>query len=140
MCVGQGPYYGQAIHFLNYHSQVVSKPPPLPSPICDDSAPNTQQHESAIKRYIDEARRVLSVLEKEFVDNDKEWLVGGRASYADVSFVVWNKVLDLQFTQLADWKKEFPRVAEWDRKLNERPVVAACVVRWIAAIKAAGKA
>lgn len=88
-----------------------------------------------INRYRDEARRILSVLEKEFTDNNTEWLVGGRVSYADVSFVVWNKVLDLQYKELADWRKEYPRVAEWDRKLREMPSVARCMKTWVGYIE-----
>lgn len=102
-----------------------------------ESTTNAQQIDSAVNRYLDEVRRVLSVLEKEFTDNNTEWLVGGRVSYADMSFVVWNKVLDLRFKELADWRKEYPRVAEWDRKLKEMPSVAKCLKTWIDLVEAA---
>lgn len=89
------------------------------------------QFDSAINRYLDEIRRILSVLEKELTDNKKEWLVGDRISYADLSFVVWNWVLEL--FPLEGWQKEYPKVAEWDRKLNERPSVALCLAQRTAA-------
>lgn len=53
--------------------------------------------------------------------------------------MAWNKVLDMRFSRLGDWKKEFPRVAEWDRKLNERPCVEKCVTQWITAVNAGAK-
>lgn len=92
------------------------------------------QYESAITRYSDEIRRVLSVLEKELTDNNKEWLVGGRVSYADLAFVVWNWMLH-KVPQVDGWREDFPRVAEWDRKLNERPSVAECAAQRNAAMK-----
>lgn len=79
-------------------------------------------------------RRILSVLEKELTDNNKEWLVGDRISYADLSFVVWNWVLE-RFP-LEGWQKEYPKVAEWDRRLNERTSVATCFAQRTAAIAA----
>lgn len=84
------------------------------------------QIESAIKRYTDEIRRVLSVIDKELTDHNKEWLVGDRVSYADLSFVPWNWPIDFNFPQLEGWREQFPRAAEWDRKLNERASVTKC--------------
>lgn len=52
-----------------------------------------------------------------------------------MSFVVWNKVLDLQYKELADWRKDYPRVAEWDRKLREMPSVARCMKTWVGYIE-----
>lgn len=53
-----------------------------------------------------------------------------KCSYADLSFITWNWALDY-FPQLEGWKEEFPKVAAWNTKLNER----ASVVK-IQAIKA----
>ncbi|KZT70245.1 thioredoxin-like protein [Daedalea quercina L-15889] len=64
---GQGPYYGQASWFTVYH------PEKLPS---------------AIERYKKEIIRVLRVLES--VLSKQEWLVGGKCTIADISFVPWN--------------------------------------------------
>lgn len=134
MCIGQGPYYGQAGHFLWREPNKVSSPLPPPESVPCLPADTPLQYDSAITRYIDEIRRVLSVLEKELTDNNKEWLVGGRISYADLAFVVWNWLLQ-RVPQLQDWREEFPRVAEWDRKLNERPSVAECAAQRTAAMK-----
>lgn len=61
---GQGPYFGQVGWFAFYHPEKVS---------------------SAIERYRNEIKRVLSVLES--VLSKQEWLVGGKATIADISFV-----------------------------------------------------
>ena len=61
---GQGPYYGQAVWFTLYHPEKVP---------------------SAVDRYRNEARRVLGVLES--VLAKQEWLVGGRLTVADLSFI-----------------------------------------------------
>ena len=62
---GQGPHYGQAAWFLRYHPEKIP---------------------SAIERYQNEMRRVLSVLES--VLSKQEWLVGEKCTIADLSFVV----------------------------------------------------
>ena len=63
---GQGPYYGQANWFN------VAHPERLPS---------------AIERYKNEIKRVTGVLER--VLEGKEWLVGGKCTYADLAFIPW---------------------------------------------------
>ena len=61
---GQGPYYGQAAWFSFFHSEK------LPS---------------AVERYKKEILRVLSVLDG--VLSKQEWLVGGKCTIADISFI-----------------------------------------------------
>ncbi len=61
---GQGPYYGQAAWFLVYHPEKIP---------------------SAIERYMNEIFRVLGVLES--VLSKQEWLVGGKPTIADLSFL-----------------------------------------------------
>ena len=61
---GQGPYYGQAVWFTVYHPEHV---------------------QSALDRYKGEIKRVMAVLES--VLSKREWLVGGRATVADLSFL-----------------------------------------------------
>ena len=63
---GQGPYFGQASWFLFYHEEKVP---------------------SAIDRYRKEVRRVLGVLES--VLSKQDWLVGGRPTVADLSFILY---------------------------------------------------
>ena len=61
---GQGPYFGQAAWFARWHHEK------LPS---------------AIDRYITEVRRIYGVLESVLQKNG--WLVGGKLTVADISFV-----------------------------------------------------
>ena len=61
---GQGPYFGQVAWFLFYHPEKVP---------------------SALERYRNEIKRVFGVLEA--VLSKQEWLVGGKATVADISFI-----------------------------------------------------
>lgn len=63
---------------------------------------------------------MLGVLE--VILADKEYLVDGRVSYADLAFMPWNWLLEW-LPNVSDWKTEFPKVAEWDTKLNARESV-----------------
>ncbi|OJT15254.1 Glutathione S-transferase 2 [Trametes pubescens] len=64
---GQGPYFGQALWFLRQHSEKIP---------------------SAIERYQKEVLRIFGVLES--VLAKQEWLVGGKCTVADLSFIPWN--------------------------------------------------
>lgn len=61
---GQGPYYGQLGWFTFFHHEKIP---------------------SAEERYKNEIRRVLSVLES--VLSKQAWLVGNKATIADLSFI-----------------------------------------------------
>lgn len=39
------------------------------------------------------------------------------------------------FPEMKDWREAYPKVAEWDRKLNERPSVVKAVAQREAAIE-----
>lgn len=101
---GQGPYYGQAAWFMNFHPEKVP---------------------SAIDRYISEIKRVTGVLEnylkKQDTGNDGPWLVGGRISYADISFVSWQAIVDSPFFGESFDASEFPTVKAWVDKMKNRP-------------------
>ena len=80
------PYFGQAAWFLRYHPEQVP---------------------SAIERYRKETLRVISVLES--VLSKQEWLVGGKPTIADFSFITWNNVaLSFTLKDYADVQKEYP--------------------------------
>ena len=106
---GQGPYYGQAVWFTKYH------PEQLPS---------------AVARYVKEIKRVTGVLEgwlakqKEIYggEGDGPWLVGNKLSFADLSFIPWQKTAErvLPGEYSVD---EFPLVKEWLGKMTVRPSV-----------------
>jgi len=98
---GQGPYFGQSAWFQFYHKEK------LPS---------------VVERYNNEIRRVLGVLDG--VLSKQEYLVGGKVTIADISFITWNagasgRLLGPDF----DFDKEFPAAARWHKKLVEREAV-----------------
>ncbi|RYP83973.1 hypothetical protein DL770_005275 [Monosporascus sp. CRB-9-2] len=95
---GQGPYYGQAIWFSVYH------PEKLPS---------------AIKRYVDEMLRVTGVLEKALEKGD--WLVGDKCTYADLSFIPWQRAVPKFAGE--DIYEKFPKVGAWMKRMESRPAV-----------------
>ncbi|TFY68563.1 hypothetical protein EVJ58_g939 [Rhodofomes roseus] len=112
---GQGPYFGQAYWFMKYHHEIIP---------------------SAIDRYRRETIRVLTVLES--VLSKQEWLVGGKCSVADISFVPWNvvaldimrqwNVVDFKVI-LADYpdfdlERDYPAVHRWHNALLARQPVA----------------
>ncbi|ODQ82784.1 hypothetical protein BABINDRAFT_159291 [Babjeviella inositovora NRRL Y-12698] len=126
---GHAPMIGQALHFRYFHSQSVP---------------------SAVERYTDEVRRVYGVVEMALAERreslimelDSEnrenyssgttpmtqsryfdypvWLVGDRATIADLSFVPWNNVVDRIGINL---KGEFPEVYKWTKHMMRRPAV-----------------
>lgn len=126
---GHAPMIGQALHFRYFHS--------CPVPL-------------AVERYTDEVRRVYGVIEMALaerrealiMDLDRDnaaaysagttplsssryfdypvWLVGDRATVADLSFVPWNNVVDRIGINL---KVEFPEVYKWTKYMMRRPAV-----------------
>jgi glutathione S-transferase len=98
---GQGPYFGQAQWFMYYH------PEKLPT---------------AIKRYQEEIRRVLGVLDN--VLSKQEWLVGDKCTIADLSFI---KYTDYAVTKLLgpdfDFAAEYPNAYKWHTRMLERPAI-----------------
>ncbi|KAF7713199.1 Uncharacterized protein PECH_001593 [Penicillium ucsense] len=100
---GQGPYFGQAVWFTHQHPEKI---------------------ESATKRYIKEIRRVSGVLDK-FLQ-DKQYLVGEKFSYADLSFIPWYLIMDWFKIDLA---KEFPKLNAWLERQHTRPTIATVIER-----------
>ncbi|KAL4924018.1 glutathione S-transferase tpcF [Aspergillus undulatus] len=103
---GQGPYYGQAMWFKKYHAERV---------------------QSAIDRYVNEIKRVSGVLERWLEARD--WLVGGKLSYADLAFVAWQNTVRTNIVEEGFDINEFPRVKGWLERMNERPVVKDLIER-----------
>ncbi|EIW59514.1 glutathione S-transferase C-terminal-like protein [Trametes versicolor FP-101664 SS1] len=101
---GQGPYFGQAGWFILWH------PEKLPS---------------AIERYQKEILRVFGVLEG--VLSKQEWLVGGKCTIADLSFIAWNgpvtNGLLMRGHEGFDFEKDFPAVFKWHKAMTTRPAV-----------------
>jgi glutathione S-transferase len=95
---GQGPYFGQAAWFSVLH------PERLPS---------------AIERYTAEMKRILGVLDGALAG--KQWLVGDKMTYADLSFAPWNDRVDAVLGLAPEKKFEgFPNVAAWHQRMTGR--------------------
>ncbi|KIP10023.1 hypothetical protein PHLGIDRAFT_115839 [Phlebiopsis gigantea 11061_1 CR5-6] len=97
---GQGPYFGQAVWFAYLHAEKIP---------------------SAIERYSNETKRVLSVLES--VLSKQEWLVGGKLTVADLSFLPWNKSVSKVLFESYDWAQDYPATAAWHNRLSNLPSV-----------------
>ncbi|KAL3255725.1 hypothetical protein ABHI18_008098 [Aspergillus niger] len=99
---GQGPYYGQLGWFRRQPEQVPQ----------------------AIERYTAEIRRVMSVLDQ--VLTDREWLVGDKCTYADLSFVPWQDLVPLVVGDqrvVQELTEQFPHVEAWMQRMRARPEV-----------------
>ena len=80
--------------------------------------PNPTARQGAIKEF----RHVLEILENEL--KDKEWLVGGKYSAADLSFVAFHRAIPFIFGDDApDIGKDYPHVDRWFKKMSEREMV-----------------
>ncbi|GJF00122.1 glutathione S-transferase [Phanerochaete sordida] len=98
---GQGPPFGNAAWYAIFSPE---KPP------------------AVLARFRAEVKRVLAVLES--VLANQEWLVGGKVTVADLSFIPWNNfVIPDAVEPDFDFEKEFPATAAWHKKLFERPTV-----------------
>ncbi|KAI9790209.1 MAG: glutathione S- transferase, nitrogen catabolite repression regulator [Piccolia ochrophora] len=98
---GQGPYVGQFAWFVNYHPEKI---------------------ESAVTRYKDQTLRVLSVLDRAL--QGKEYLVGDKATIADLAFVPWDALILSGFLPLGvDVAKEYPTFLAWHERIVARPAV-----------------
>ncbi|KAI0198929.1 glutathione S-transferase [Astrocystis sublimbata] len=96
---GQGPYYGVAAWFNVLHQEK------LPT---------------AIERYNDQLKRVLSVLDGWL--STRQWLVGDKVTYADLSFVPWNDRIDGVILCAPEEKfAGFPNVQAWHERMIARP-------------------
>jgi len=96
---GLGPMFGQLGHFVVYAKEDIPY---------------------AKKRYTDEARRLLGVLDKQL--EGKDFIVGNELTIADVSSFGWVHLalLNPKYKDLFK-EDEFPNVRRWDKNLNERP-------------------
>ena len=74
---------------------------------------------SAIERYTNEVRRVLDVLEGCLAG--KQWLVGDKCTFADLSFVTWNDRMDMVMG-VPDSKplEKYPNVEAWHNRMTSR--------------------
>jgi len=98
---GLGPMFGQLGYFYKYAGSQIEDPRPK-------------------DRYINEAKRLLSVLEKHM--NGREW-IAGKYSIADIAIAPWLRALDFyEAMEVLDWDSHTNLDAYLDRFL-ERPAV-----------------
>lgn len=98
---GQGPYFGQAIWFARYHPEKI---------------------QSAQERYVKEMRRVSGVLDRFLTD--KQYLVGGIFSYADLAFIPWFGAVEMFGISIPT---EFPHLDAWLKRVQARPAIAKAI-------------
>lgn len=99
---GVGPMFGQFGHFFKYAKDK-----------CD--------HPYPVKRYSDEAKRLLKVLEERM--KDRKYIVGDDYSIADMAIVPW--IMALRSAYGADEALElaqFSAVGDWCDRVWERPL------------------
>lgn len=97
---GQGPYYGQYAWFTLFHPEKI---------------------ESAIERYEEQMFRVVGVLDD--ILADKEYLVGNKASYADISFIAWDSLMHVIVADQLDRFKSFKNYWAWYERITARPAL-----------------
>ena len=93
---GVGPMFGQAHHFLR-------------------AAPTKIEY--GIKRYVDEAKRLYGVLDKQLASN--AFAAGSDYTIADMAIFPWAARHEWHTVNLAD----FPNVKRWYDIINARPAV-----------------
>lgn len=98
---GQGTYFGQAVWFTRFHPEKL---------------------ESARVRYVNEVRRVSDVLNRAL--QGKEYLVGGKFSFADAAFVPWYGIVPAVTGDAFDLEKDFPNLNAWLNRVKARPAIA----------------
>ena len=105
---GQGPYYGQLGWYKLFEKE--SNP-------------------SAIDRYTNETNRVSGVLDgwlaqqKEMhAYTDGPWLVGNKLSYADFSFIPWQRTMEVALKDTYH-QADFVHLQEWCNRITSRPAV-----------------
>ncbi|OHW91451.1 glutathione s-transferase [Colletotrichum incanum] len=101
---GQGPYFGQLGWFMHFHPEDVP---------------------SAKERYEEQTVRVFSVLDRAL--KGRQYLVGDKATYADISFMPWDHLAQrlLGDAWIAKWNVEstYPDYAAWAARVRARPAV-----------------
>ncbi|MBC7658128.1 MAG: glutathione S-transferase N-terminal domain-containing protein [Chitinophagaceae bacterium] len=102
---GVGPMFGQFGHFFKFAKDK-----------CKDPYP--------IKRYTDESRRILGVLDQRL--NGRTYLVGDEYSIADMANVTWVHALTTAYDAAETLGlKDFSHVAAWVDRIIKRPKTAA---------------
>ena len=96
---GVGPMMGQAMYFQRI------------------AAPNGQENPFAIKRYVDESRRLLEVLNTRLEGRD--WLAGDAMSVADIATYPWARAYPWAKTSV----EGLGALQAWFARMDARPAV-----------------
>ena len=96
---GVGPMMGQAMYFQRI------------------AAPNGEEHPFAIKRYRDETRRLLEVLNTRL--EGREWLAGGGYSIADMATYPWARAYPWARVGIDG----LDHLSAWFARIDARPAV-----------------
>lgn len=67
--------------------------------------------------------RVTGVLNRALESTGTGWLVGNKATYADLAFVTWSTVAEgllQELGKLEEFKSKFPTYMKWRHALEER--------------------
>jgi len=130
---GQGPYFGQAAWYVT--SAIASftlarcsvkfnhNPGILTTPCHRFNIHHHEKLPSAQARYGIEVKRIVGVLNN--VLKDKNWLVGDKCTYADLSFFMMNNNIEYCLRGgPVEWDiKEFPEYERWMNAMKKRPSV-----------------
>lgn len=82
-----------------------------------------QNNPTARAAHVQDFRRVIKVLDDELGENGG-WLVGGRCSAADLSFVPFHSRIDfIMANDKPDMAAEYPHVDAWYKRMLEREAV-----------------
>jgi GST-like protein len=98
---GFGPFLGQAEHFLSKDREAIPY---------------------AIKRYVDETRRLYGVLERQLLRQRArgiDWVASDNLSIADFAIFGWAR----KWKELSMGEDEFPEVYRWRDRIAARPAV-----------------
>ncbi len=90
-----GPMFGQMGHFVRFAQEDVPY---------------------GKKRYTDESRRILGVMDKRLAEND---YLAGAYSIADVASYGWARSAEMMFDGLGEWSN----VKRWFEMIGARPAV-----------------
>lgn len=90
--------------------------------LCRFNVYHKEKLPSAIERYANEIKRVTSVLNNAL--EGKEYLVGDKCTYADLSFIPWATIAPFAMGEhKIDLGKEYPNYHAWMERLMARPAV-----------------
>jgi glutathione S-transferase len=79
-------------------------------------------NDSVVERFQKEIKRVVGVIDAHLKKAGTPYLVGDKATYADIAWVPWFFVLGSPLIEF-DYEKEHPTFAAWLKALRERSAV-----------------